>query len=204
MADTVGWSAQEPLPANILEKLKKILDAGDIIVYPTNTLYGIGASIYSEPGLIKVHEVKKRPTNIPFIIMATEPQIRELCHVPEIANPFFERQDTLVTAILPGKNTAASILHEGNLAVRLPCSELTKSLVEFVGPITSTSANLHGEKPPITCQEAIGQLGEDVAVFIDSGEVGGTPSTLIDFTGEKPKVIREGALSPDEVRKIYG
>ena len=204
MPDIVGWPAEEPLPANILESLKVILDAGDIIVYPTNTLYGIGASIHSETGIIKVHEVKKRPDNVPFLIMATEPQIRQLCHVPEIANPFFERQDTLVTAILPAKNVSSNIQYEGTLAVRLPCSELTMSLVEHLGPITSTSANLHEKEPPITCQDAISQLSDNVAAYIDSGEVGGTPSTLIDFTSEKPKVIREGALSPDELRKIYG
>ena len=204
MPDIVGWPAEEFLPTNILEGLKVILDAGDIIVYPTNTLYGIGASIHSEAGIIKVHEVKNRPANVPFLIMATESQIRELCNVPKIASPFFERQDILVTAILPAKNVPSKIQHEGTLAVRLPCSELTKSLIEYVGPITSTSANIHGEKPPITCQDAISQLGENIMAYIDSGDLGGTPSTLIDFTGEKPKVIREGALSPDSVRKIYG
>jgi len=204
MPDILGWPAEEPLPADVLEALKAVLDSGEIVVYPTNTLYGIGASIYSEAGLNKVHEVKNRPGSIPFLIMAAEPQIRELCQVPDIARPFFERQDVLVTAILPIKNTSSRIAHEGTLAVRLPCSKLTESLAEYVGPVTSTSANVHGEKPPITCQEAIGQLDEIVPVYIDAGEVGGIPSTLIDFTGEKPKVIREGALSPDEVLNAYG
>ena len=204
MPDIVGWSAKEPLPTKVLDSLKSILNSGKIIVYPTNTLYGIGASIHSEAGIRAAHEAKKRPENIPFLIMASEEQIKRLCQIPEIAFPFFARQDILITAILPIKNVPDSIQHEGTLAVRLPCSELTRSIVEHIGPITSTSANLHGKEPPITCQEAMGQLGEDVAVYIDSGEVGGTPSTLIDFTGEKPKVIREGALSPDELRKIYG
>ncbi len=204
MSDIIKWSAEESLPVDTLEGLKNILDSGNLIVYPTNTLYGIGASIYSEAGINRIHEVKKRPENIPFLIMATEEQIRELCQIPEIANPFFDNKDILITAIFPVNNAPPKIHHHGTIAVRLPCSELARSIIEHAGPVTSTSANIHSKKPPITAQEAIAQLGENVPIYIDSGEVGGTPSTLIDFTGKKPKVIRKGALSLEDVENIYG
>ena len=205
MPTVVKWPAEEPLTEEFLGNLKKILDSGDIIVYPTNTLYGMGASIFSDAGINKVNELKQRPEKMPYLIMANESQIREICAIPEIASRFFERQDLLVTAILPAKNSAPiSIVHEGTVAMRLPCSELTRSLVEKVGPITSTSANVHGDFAANTAMESLSQFGEKIPVYIDSGTLPGTPSTLVDFTGEKPKVIREGAISPDEVQNAYG
>lgn len=204
MPDIIGWPAGEPLPASILKVLKDILDAGNIIVYPADTVYGLGASIYSVAGIERVRQAKNRPQNIPFIVMAAGAHIRELCLIPEIASPFFERQDILVTAILPARNAPASVQHDGTVAVRLPSSRLTESLIGHAGPVISTSANIHGEKPSITCQEAIDQFDDDVVVYIDSGEMAGVPTTIIDFTGEKPKVIREGSLSHEAVLDVYG
>ena len=205
MAIVQEWPADEPLNPDFIDELNILLESGEVIVYPTNTLYGMGASIFSDAGINRIHELKMRPDNMPYIVMATPIQIREICEVPDIAETFFERNDLLVTAILPARETApSSIVHKGTLAVRLPCSELTKSLVEKVGPITSTSANIHGDTPPITAIASLGQFGDNIPIYIDSGALPGTPSTLIDFTNKKPKVIRKGALSPEDVRIIYG
>ena len=205
MSTLVKWQADEYLIEGFLGKLKEILDSGNIMVYPTNTLYGIGASIFSDAGIHKIHNVKKRPDNMPFPVMASEAQIRELCTVPEIASPFFDRRDLFITAILPARDSApVGIVHHGTMALRFPCSELTRSIVENVGPITSTSANIHGGLPPTNIAEALGQLGENISIYIDSGTLPGIPSTIIDFTGTKPKVIREGAISSEEVANTYG
>ena len=204
MAEILGWPAGEKLPVNILEYLKNILDAGDIMVYPADTLYGMGASIYSDRGIDRIYRVKERPASMPLTVMASEAQIKHVCRIPDIARPFIESADTRITAILPARDATARIQHEGTIAVRLPCSELMRSLVEYVGPVTATSANIHGKRPPNSCQDAIGQFDDGVAVYIDSGKMIGVPTTIIDFTGTKPKVIRDGVLSPEEVLDVYG
>jgi tRNA A37 threonylcarbamoyladenosine synthetase subunit TsaC/SUA5/YrdC len=88
--------------------------------------------------------------------------------------------------------------------VRLPCSELTSSLVDVVGPVTSTSANVHGQPTLPDIGAIISQFGERIPVYIDSGRLVNRPTTVIDFTGETPKIIREGALSREEMERIHG
>ena len=205
MPDLINWDAHEPLSRELIEKLAGVLESGDIIVYPTNTLYGIGGSILSETGIKKVHLVKGRPEGMPLSIMATPGQIKHLCQLTENAKRFISSGDIRITAILPAQEIAPQrIVHNGTLAIRLPTSEMMHSLISRTGPITATSANIHGKEAPASYEDAMSQLGEDIAVYINSEEVGGTPSTLIDFTGQKPKVIREGALSPEEVANTYG
>ena len=205
MTKTIKWPMGQPMEGSMLQELGELLDSGEIIVYPTNTLYGIGASIFSSAGVSRVHQVKERPDGDPFLIMANESQIRELCHINDLGERFLERKDILVTGIFDAKDTAPShIIHNGTLAVRLPCSVLAASIMEYAGPITSTSANIHGGRPPSTCRSAEEQLGEKVRIYIDSGPVNGQPTTLVDFTGVKPKIIREGALPSAAVGEYYG
>lgn len=205
MPDLINWNIDEAFSKELIEKLAVVLESGELIVYPTNTLYGIGGSIFSEAGIKKVHSIKGRPEGMPLSIMATPGQIELLCQVTENAKRFISSGDLRITAILPAQEIAPQrAVHNGTLAIRLPTSEMMHSLISRTGPITATSANIHGKKATTNYEDALSQLGGDVAVYINSEEVGGTPSTLIDFTGEKPKVIREGALSPDDMRKIYG
>ena len=205
MPDLINWQAHEALSKELVEKLAHILESGDIIVYPTNTLYGIGASIFSDTGIRKVHSIKGRPEGMPLSIMATPGQIKHLCQLTENARKFISSGDLRITAILPAQETAPQrIVHNGTLAIRLPTSEMMHSLISRTGPITATSANIHGKEATTNYEDAMNQLGDKVAVYINSEEVDGIPSTLIDFTGQKPKVIREGALSLGDMRKIYG
>ena len=205
MPDLINWNIDEAFSKEVLEKLVDVLESGDIIVYPTNTLYGIGASVLSETGIKKVHSVKGRPEGMPLSIMATPGQIKQLCPLTDSAQRFIDSGDLRITAILPAQEIAPQrIVHNGTIAIRLPTSEMLNSLISRAGPITATSANIHGKEAPASYEDAMSQLGEDIAVYINSEEVGGTPTTLVDFTGPKPKVIREGALSPDDMRKIYG
>ncbi len=205
MPDLINWNVDEPLSKELIEKLADILESGNLIVYPTNTLYGIGGSIFSDTGIKKVHSIKKRPENMPLSIMATPGQIKQLCQLTENARKFISSGDLRITAILPAQEIAPQrVVHNGTLAIRLPTSEMMNSLISRTGPITATSANIHGKEATATYEAAMDQLGENIAVYINSEEVGGTPSTLIDFTGQKPKVIREGALSPGEVSNTYG
>lgn len=197
------WPSEKSLPDEFLASLKKKIDGGKVIVYPTSTLYGLGASIYSDSGIKAVNELKSRPAGMPLSIMASRKHLEELCAIPDIARPFLKSRDSRLTAILPALEPAPLVMiHKGTLAVRFPCSGLTESLVDFLGPITSTSANLHGMPSPTDIDGAVSQLGNRVCQYIDSGKLEGKPTTLVDYTGMEPKIIREGAASQEEVERI--
>jgi L-threonylcarbamoyladenylate synthase len=203
MSDIFRWPSENPLPHEFLAKLKEMADGGKVFVYPTSTLYGLGASIYSDSGIQAVNAIKSRPVGMPLSIMASARHLQGLCLVPDIARPFIESGDTRITAILPALESAPSALvHRDTLAVRLPCSRLTASIVDFLGPITSTSANPHGMPTPAEISGVVSQLGDKVCHYIDSGKLEGQPTTLVDYTGREPKIIREGAISRKEVERV--
>ena len=200
MPDIFKWPADSELPRDFLSRLKESADRGGLFVYPTNTLYGLGASIGSEEAISALFELKSRPRDLPLPVMANAIQLNELCTVPGIFKPFLESCDRRVTAILPSRDSApAALVHRGTLAVRLPCSELTHSLVDCLGPVTSTSANIHGLPTPPSVEDLVRQFGDMISFYIDSGMLEGQPTTLIDFTGTEPKIIRKGALSREEM-----
>ncbi len=205
MPELIERSTDMPLRQNDVDRINRILKNGKLVVYPTSTLYGFGASIYSEAGMKKLWDVKLRPAYMPFSIMAAVKDIQKLCVIPESARPFFDTHDIGVTAIFTALETVQdSIVYKGTLAVRLPCSELCKSIVDAAGPITATSANVHGKGAPISIAQAKGQLGDFVELYIDGGVLGGTPTTLVDFTGQEVKVLREGMTGKEEVFNLYG
>ncbi|MFO7619623.1 MAG: L-threonylcarbamoyladenylate synthase [Thermoplasmata archaeon] len=198
------WPAEKRLPDDFLASVKEAMLAGSVAVYPTSTLYGLGASIYSKRGLGVLNDIKRRPPDMPISIMATVEQIGSLCKIPEIARPFIESADCRITAILPALGSAPrTLVHGGTLAARLPCSNLTASLVECVGPVTATSANIHGMPTPIDITGAMAQFGDRVFIYIDSGTLAGKPTALVDYTAETPKIIREGGLSGEEMVRMH-
>ncbi len=205
MTEILKWQPEIPLPQDAVGRISQLLKEGEVMVYPTTTLYGLGASIYSEAGMKRLWELKRRPAYMPFSVMAAEKDILKLCSVPDIARSFIDSHDISITAILPALDPAPeSAVYKGTLALRLPCSKLCNSIVEAIGPITATSANVHGKGAPVTVEEARKQLGDDVPLYIDGGMLAGTPTTLVDFTGESPKILREGAISAQEVAELYG
>jgi tRNA threonylcarbamoyl adenosine modification protein (Sua5/YciO/YrdC/YwlC family) len=205
MAEIFQWPSDRRLPDEFLARLKIMLDGGMLIVYPTSTLYGLGASIRSVAGINFLNDVKARPPGMPISIMASAGQVRALCRIPESAGYFMDSRDQRITAVLPALEDApGELVHNGTLAVRLSCDELTASLVESVGPITATSANVHAASVPGDIPGAVEQLGDSVSVYIDSGTLAGKPTTLIDYTGPEPKIIREGALSALEAEALHG
>jgi L-threonylcarbamoyladenylate synthase len=205
MTEILKCRPEEPLDQAILAKVVNLLSGGRLVVYPATTLYGLGVSIRSESGLERLFKVKQRPPYMPYSIMATEQDIRTLVEVPETAEQLFGLTDTTITAVFKGLNTTPSgILYKGTLAVRLPCSELCRSVVGAAGPITTTSANVHGKGAPLTVEGAVEQLGEAVDLYIDGGEMDGMHTTLVDFTTGKPGILREGTVRKAEVLARYG
>lgn len=183
-----------------LSKAIKALRNGEIIVYPTDTLYGLGADIYDDAAVNKIFKIKKRPADMPLSVAVLDYKEMEKIAITN------DKIRTLVNNFLPGKLTL--ILKKKNcisdnitagldkVAIRIPDNDITLKLLSNFGPITATSANIHGQKTPGIISDINMQFKDkDIAVYLDIGRLEGQPSTIIDMTGKEIKVIREGAIT---------
>jgi L-threonylcarbamoyladenylate synthase len=170
---------------------------GSIIVYPTDTVYGIGANVFDEKAILKVFSIKKRPLNKPLSVCISK--IEDIKHVAHMD----AEAETIIRNILPGPFTIilkkndniSSLLTAGSdkIGIRIPDNSICKDLSkEF--PITSTSANLSGYDIPESADGVLEQLGSSIDIIMDAGICKhGIPSTVIDMTVYPPKVLREGS-----------
>ena len=187
---------RDPEPEKI-EIARNIMKKGSIIVYPTDTVYGIGANIFDEKALLKVFSVKKRPKNKPLsICLSRVEDIEMVAHMDD-------ETEKIIRKILPGpftlilkkKNNVSSLLTAGSdrIGIRIPDSKVCTDLSRDF-PITSTSANISGYDVPESPEEVLKQLGSSVDMIVDAGICKhGIHSTVVDMTVKPPKVMRKGA-----------
>jgi len=188
---------------NEIRKAIRLLKQGELIVYPTDTLYGLGADIFNEEAIKKVYEVKKRPFDLPLsIAIASVDEINEYAYMNEIAYKIaHEFLPGAITIILKKRKVIPDIIAKEKIGIRIPANEIALKIAKEL-PITATSANIHGKNPPKEIKEAKGQLGNKIALYIDGGKLPGKPSTIVDVSEGKIKVIREGAIRRGEIWKI--
>jgi len=187
-----------------LSKAIKVLHEGGIIVYPTDTLYALGADVFNEDAVKKIYETKKRPMVDPLPVA-----VSDLAGIEKIA--FVDEQTMqLAECFLPGpltlvlrkKKSIAGVVTGGldKVAVRVPGNEVALELLSEFGPLTVTSANIHGKKTPYLIKDIKMQFNVDeVAVYLDHGRLDGLPSTIVDMTMDKPSVLREGIITKREI-----
>ena len=176
-----------------LRRAAQLVRSGAVIAFPTDTVYGLGASAGDEVAQKRIFQIKGRPVGMPLILMvAAESQLEGLVHVDSRAEAYMRKWwPGPLTLILhaPGATT---------LGVRIPKHEVALELLRHAGPLMTTSANLHGDEPAMNATEA-GSLAGVMAV-LDGGEApGGTASTVLDLTGPEPHVLREGAIPTPEL-----
>ncbi len=185
------------------EKIKQainVLENGGTVVYPTDTLYGLGADIFREDAVRKVYTIKKRSLNNPISICVSE--------IDDITKIAYLDKDTekIVKKILPGpftiilrkKGNISSILTAGKekIGIRIPDNKICRELTQRF-PITTSSANISGKKAPKSLNEVLEQLGDTVDLILDDGGSGeGIPSTVIDLTTRPPEILRKGGFQP--------
>jgi len=182
--------------------------AGGLVVYPTETVYGLGADACSDKAVAKVFVAKVRPLEdpIPVAVNSFElaQQIAELTPTAELAfKKFLPGPLTLVVKTKPKKISTLVTAGTENVGIRVPDHPVVK-LIEFVGgPITATSANLSGKAAPVTIRGALEQLGKRVDVALDSGRCRlGAPSTVVDLSSGPPRILRKGPISEKELSRI--
>jgi len=181
---------------------------GELVVLPTDTVYGIGADAFSSEAVADLLDAKGRGRNMPTPVLIGSPNT-----LHGLVTDFSELAWELVDAFWPGALTIVA-KHQpslqwdlgdtrGTVAVRMPLHPVAIELLTEVGPMAVSSANLTGHPAPEDCDAAQGMLGDSVSVYLDGGPTpGNVPSSIVDVTGSVPVLLREGAISPDELRKV--
>lgn len=184
------------------------VSAGQLVVLPTDTVYGIGADAFDAKAVADLLAAKGRGRNMPVpVLIGSWATIEGLVpFVPDrtwsLIEAFWPGGLTLVVAQAPSLNWDLGDAR-GTVAVRMPLHPVAIELLETTGPMAVSSANKSGQPAATTAQQAQDQLGEEVAVYLDGGRARtGVASTIVDVTAEVPKLLRAGAISVDELRKV--
>jgi L-threonylcarbamoyladenylate synthase len=181
---------------------------GDLIVLPTDTVYGIGADAFSSSGVAALLAAKGRGRDMPVPVLVGSPST-----LHGLVSKFPENGWDLVDAFWPGALTIVA-RHQpslqwdlgdarGTVALRMPLHPVAIELLTQTGPLGVSSANKAGHAAAVTASEAQDQFGTAVDVYLDGGQtVDSTPSSIVDLTGETPKLLREGGLTFEEIAKV--
>jgi L-threonylcarbamoyladenylate synthase len=186
------------------------IERGECIVMPTDTVYGIAADAFSPAAVQRLLDAKVRGRDMPPPVLIGEPSL-----IRALAVEIPQQAKDLVAKHWPGPLTVICRMQpslrmdlgdtEGTVALRVPDHALARQILRRTGPIAVSSANISGLPPAVTCGQAIEQLGESVAVYVDVGELGGAdavPSTIVDFTKHAGgAILRHGALGIDVIRE---
>lgn len=186
------------------------LRRGELVVLPTDTVYGVGADAFAPDAVAAILAAKGRGREMPPPVLIPSVQTLDglATHVPVYARD-------LIRAFWPGPLTLVFVAQSslmwdlgetnGTVAVRMPKDDMALKLLDVIGPMAVTSANVSGQTPAKTILEAQAQLGSAVSVYLDAGPCSDSlPSTMLDCTGEAPVILRAGALSVVRVQEVLG
>ncbi len=184
------------------------LGRGELVVLPTDTVYGVAADAFRPEATRRVFEVKERAASVPLPVLVHSPK-QLLGLTPEVAaeaerlmSAYWPGPLTLVVAEQPGMRWELGDAR-GTIAVRMPLDDISLEVIRGVGPLAVTSANRSGHPPATTVLQAQEQLGDGVAVYVDDGpRTHGPPSTIVDLTRSRPEILRSGALDDADVLAV--
>jgi len=193
-----------------LEAAAHAAASGQLVVLPTDTVYGIGADAFNAAAVRSLLAAKGRGPDMPVpVLVGSWTTIEGLVMaVPPVAR-------TLVEAFWPG-GLSLVVEHapslqwdlgdaKGTVMLRMPLHPVAIDLLRLVGPMAVSSANRSGRPPATTATDANNQLGDQVAVYLDAGPSPiGVASTVVDITGDLPRVLRVGAVPLDRIREVVG
>ncbi len=197
----------EIIPASEIQTALSVLQSGGIVAFPTDTVYGLGALAFDNDAIQSIYTAKDRPIEkaIPILIGDLSDLEKIADNIPDMALRFAARfWPGPLTCIVPKKQTLPlAVSATATVAVRIPDHVDALALLRTAGPMAVTSANISGGSNPSTAQEVYEQLKDRIPLILDGGKTqGGVPSTLVDCSGEKPLILREGPISLDELMAV--
>ncbi len=190
-------------------RIKRVLNLGGVMAFPTDTFYGLGATAFNRTAVSRIFKIKQRTRDKPLLtLVASAYQVntmtREIIPAAEILmDKLWPGPLTILFSArpeLPPQLTANS----GKIGVRQPANEMVQKLLSGIGfPVTATSANISGDKNITTAEEVESILGDQIDLIVDGGSTpGGKESTVLDVTLSPPLLIREGAVSREEIDAV--
>jgi L-threonylcarbamoyladenylate synthase len=199
MAEVVHIDPAQPSPP-LIAKAAKVITRGGVIIYPTETLYGLGANPLDTEAMKRLYEIKGREgaKPIPFLIKDQEMLATLAEEIPPIGRRLIERYwPGPLTLIFRARERLPAPLRgeAGTIGLRISSHPIARGIVGAVDcPLTATSANPAGEGDLTDCQSIVQTFGDQVDLIVDGGRVGGVGSTVVDLTMNPPKVVREGMI----------
>jgi tRNA threonylcarbamoyl adenosine modification protein (Sua5/YciO/YrdC/YwlC family) len=212
MSPVIDCTNEEGLTQGIVEAAEAVR-RGEVVVLPTDTVYGVGVDAFAAEAVAAVLLAKGRGREMPMPVLVPNPQTVDglAADVPAYARD-------LIQAFWPGPLTL--VLHaqsslmwdlgetNGTVALRMPQNDAALRLLTEVGPMAVTSANVSGQPPATTILEAATQLGSAVSVYLDAGPsaggAGSLASTILDCTHDAPVILRAGAVSAGAIQEVLG
>lgn len=185
----------------------RLLAEGGIAAIPTDTLYGLAASVRRPDAVARVLQIKGRdPGRGVPILVAEMTQAREIADISPDAQRLAEAfWPGAVTLVLPARDGVDERLlgPKRTVGVRVPAAGIVRELIRLVGaPLTGTSANLPGEPPPMTAHAADDAIGSLVDLVLDGGSGAGEPSTVINLAQDPPLILRAGAVNAPAIQAV--
>jgi L-threonylcarbamoyladenylate synthase len=188
-----------------VDEVARALEAGGLVVLPTDTVYGLACRPDSEHAVRALSALKRRSPKQPIALVASRaaPLLELIPELPErrlLRGPF--------TLVVPNPERRLPWLggaRPDTIGVRIPDVEgVVAELLQRVGVVAATSANLHGGADPRRIEDVPAEILDAVAAVLDAGELPGTPSTVVDLTGPEPRILREGAVPAAEALSQLG
>ncbi len=204
------WVMKFP-PWTSVSEAARLLKEGEVVAIPTETVYGLAGNAFEPKALAKIFAAKERPTFDPLIVhIADIAQLSDIAKdIPDSAYKLAEAYwPGPMTIILPKKDCIPDLCTSAlpSVAVRFPSHPIAQAIIKESGlPLAAPSANLFKHVSPTTAEHVAAQLADRIAGIVDGGPCSvGVESSIISLTGEKPTVLRPGAITPEMFAKVLG
>ncbi|MCD8325541.1 MAG: threonylcarbamoyl-AMP synthase [Lachnospiraceae bacterium] len=211
METRVVFQSEQNIDRNVMEEAGRLIRAGELVAFPTETVYGLGGDALNTASSAKIYQAKGRPSDNPLIIhICRFEDIYEICsQVPpqagKLAQAFWPGPLTMILPKadrVPGETTGGL----DTVAVRFPSHPVARAFIEAAGGfIAAPSANVSGKPSPTLAKYVLEDMNGKIPLIIDGGAVGiGVESTIIDLTGREPELLRPGYITREMLSEVLG
>ncbi len=187
-----------------------LLRKGELVAFPTETVYGLGADALNEKAVFSIFAAKNRPADNPLIVHVTSREaLLPLCHVTKLAGQLMDAfWPGPLTLLLKKKDIVPHVTTAGldTVAVRMPAHPVARALIDACGrPVAAPSANASGRPSPTQAMHVLEDMAGRIPLIIDGGPCAvGLESTVVDVTGDIPVVLRPGGVTPEMITGVAG
>ena len=191
-------------PEPALDAAEEALRAGEPVVLPTDTVYGVAVDPFAKGATDRLFAIKRRSRDVPLAVL-----VADVAQALRLTSGVTQEVERIMERLWPGAVTLVVARRDGldidlgssveTVGIRCPDHPVPLELARRIGPLATTSANLHGEPTPPTPAAISAALGEHLLV-LDAGPISGVPSTVLDVTRPEMKVLREGAVALEVIR----